>query len=101
MGLFSSGRIYMNYRAMMQSAAKLEELAREMRSIAQSEIAYCSGNQSAWKGDAGDACREKLKKLENNVNKRAKELENTAKAIRIAAERQMKLEMALASIVSV
>jgi WXG100 family type VII secretion target len=96
----SSNQIYMDYQAIRQKADQLEELAGELKAIAQNEIADYSSNHSFWEGDSGDACRQKLKKLENNLNKRANELQNTADALRKAAERQYRLEMTLVSLVS-
>ncbi len=96
----SADNIYMNYQAMKQRASRLEELADELKRIAENEIACHASDRSSWTGDSGDVCREKLTRLEKNVNKRAKELENAAKSLRTVAERQYKLEMMLVSIVS-
>lgn len=96
----STNQIYMNYQAMRQRANRLEELAGELRNIANNEIACHISNRSSWIGDSGDVCREKLVKLENNVDKRAKELEKAANSLRTVADRQYKLEMTLASLIS-
>lgn len=96
----STDHIYMDYQAMRQKADRLEELAGEMESIIENKIACYSSGSNSWKGDSGDACSQKMKKLENNLRKKAKDLRNTAAAIRRAAEIQYRLEMRLASLVS-
>lgn len=95
-----SNEIYMDYRVMREKAQRLEELAAELRTVAQNQVGYYCGNLNFWKGDSGDICRQKLRKLENNLNKQAKDLQHTASALRSAAERQYRLEMALKSLVS-
>ena len=96
----TSNQIYMDYQAVRQKASRLDELANEIKAIAQNEIACHCSKQSSWKGDSGDEYRQKLTKLENNLNKRANELQKTASALRSSAERQYRLEMALVSLVS-
>lgn len=98
MGLFK--KIFIDYQAMRQKAAELEELADELKSIAQNQVACYAANKSFWQGDSGDACRQKLRKLEKNLNSRAKLLQRVAKALRIVAATQYNLEMSLVALVS-
>lgn len=95
-----TGQIYMDYQAMRQKADRLDELAQELLSIAENEIGSCMTAQNAWQGDSGDVFREKVMKLEKKLEKRAKELKRTAAALRSTAERQYRIEMALAAMVS-
>lgn len=92
----STSDIYMNYREMEKKASRLEELASELRSVAENQVAYYGENRNAWRGDSGDECRKKVTKLKNNINKRAAELQRAAVLLRRTAQRQYKLEMQLA-----
>ena len=94
-----TGQIYMDYQAMRQKADRLDELAEELLSIAESEVGGCISAQNAWQGDSGDVFREKAIKLEKKIEKRAKELRRTASALLVTAERQYRMEMALAALV--
>ncbi len=96
----TSDQIYINYQAVLQKADRLEELAGEIRSVTEQELSCFFSNRNIWSGDSGDIYRQKLTKLESNLHKRAKELQNTANAVRSAAERQYRLERALAELVS-
>ena len=96
----SSDQIYMNYQAMKQRAARLEELAKELRNAAENQITEHGHDQSSWKGDSGEAFRQKVTRLNYKITKRADELEKTAAALRKTAERQYKLEMKLIQLVS-
>lgn len=82
-----TGQIYMDYQAMRQKADRLDELAEELLSIAESEVGGCISARNAWQGDSGDVFREKATKLEKKIVKRAKELRRTASALRATAER--------------
>lgn len=93
-------QIYMDYQAMEQKASRLEELAREIRSVAENQIEGCMNNRGIWEGDSGDAFRQKVTRLNYKITRRAEELEKTASAIRVAAQRQYRLEKALIEIVS-
>lgn len=93
-------RIYMDYQAMKQKADRLDELAAEIESLAGNRVDCHSSAIHSWKGDSGEMCRQKVTKLGNNLRKQAKDLHSTANAIRSAAERQYRLEMALAALVS-
>ena len=98
--LKSSGNIYMDYRAMKQKADELDDLAKELESIIEDEISDCMNSSRKWKGDSGEAFRQKVTKLENKLNKRAKDMHRMANGIRQAAERQYKLERMLVALVS-
>lgn len=93
-------QIYMDYRTMLTKASELQELASEIRKLNQTKVSCYSSNSKYWKGDSGDAFRQKVKKLENNLTKRADKLEKTANALKRAAERQYRLEMSLVSYIS-
>ncbi len=96
----TSDQIYMNYQAMKQKAARLEELAKELRNATENQVAEHGHDQSSWKGDSGEAFRQKVTRLNYKIIKRADEIEKTAAALRKTAERQYKLEMKLIQLVS-
>ena len=96
----AADKIYMDYKLMREKARQLDELAERVQELARDEVGSHLSNRGAWTGDSGDAARQKLMKMEKNLEKRAKDLHNTANALRSAAERHYKLEMALIALVS-
>lgn len=94
-----SNHIYMNYRLMKEKAGQLEDLADELKQVTQNRVACYSRDTSFWKGDSANVCRQKLIKLQNDMNKREKELRRAAQSLRSIAEFQYRVEMALVSLV--
>ena len=95
-----SDQIYIKYQAVMKKAEQLEELANELKIIAEKNVSGCNVSQSMWKGESGDTCDQKLRKMEATIKKHAQELMGTARALRKTAERQYQIEMALVALVS-
>ncbi|MCD8103794.1 MAG: WXG100 family type VII secretion target [Lachnospiraceae bacterium] len=96
----SNSQIYMDYQGMCQKALELEELADKLEALADDKVACYAANKSFWQGDSGDACRQKLTKLDSLMRSRAKNIRNTADGLRKAAERHYQLEQTLAAIIS-
>ena len=96
----STNDIYMNYQVMQEKAERLEELANELRSVAEKSIGYYGEKRDSWKGDSADECRKKVIKLKNNIDRRASELQKAATRLRNTAKRQYELEMRMAQLFS-
>ncbi|MCD7884796.1 MAG: WXG100 family type VII secretion target [Lachnospiraceae bacterium] len=96
----SNSQIYMDYQGMCQKAQELEELADKLEALAENKVACYAANKSFWQGDSGDACRQKLTKLDSVMRSRAKSIRNTASGLRKAAERQYRMEKTLSAIIS-
>jgi uncharacterized protein YukE len=92
--------IYMDYQSLMLRADELDSLAERMQSVSERYLAVYSANSHFWTGDSGEACRQKLTKLEKNLNKRSKELKKNADGLRRAAKRAKALEGTLSALAS-
>lgn len=90
--------IRMNYQAMLQKAASLDELAGQLKRTADlidSQIAQISGSRT---GDASWEYRKKLTRERDLVRRRAAQLSQGAQGVRGAARRMYNAEMFALSI---
>ena len=87
-------QIEIDYRNTIRKAQRLRELAGELEGIRQSRIGGSLNNlPGAWRGDASAMYDGKLRKLDDKVRKRIKELRNAADGIEKAAKRLHDAEM--------
>lgn len=90
----SSYSIEMNFRQAKQWASELEEIASEMRSLANRDLADSLQTLSgAWKGEAAEAYLFKGDQLKGKILDTAGKLEKTAATIRRIASRTYSAEM--------
>lgn len=86
--------IRMEFNKANQQADKLDRLAGELRQLANDRFAGClSEINNAWKSDSAAKYIKKGRQVQDEIRKRAKELENTAKAIRTIAKNTYNAEM--------
>lgn len=86
--------IRMEFNKANQQADKLDRLAGELRQIANDRFAGClSEINNAWKSDSSTKYIKKGRQLQEEIRQRAKELENTARAIRTIAKNTYNAEM--------
>lgn len=90
----SAYKIEMDFRQAKQRASELEEIASEMRSLANRDLTGSMQTLSgAWKGDAATAYLQKGEQLKSKILDSAKRLERTATTIRSIAKRTYNAEM--------
>lgn len=91
----SYSTIYMNYNKAMKQANRLEELANELRGLANNDVDdTLSHLSSQWKGDNANTYVRKGYELQKNLLATAKKMTDTATAIRTAAKRTRASEIA-------
>lgn len=79
--------IEMDYARSRQQASDLERIARELRQIADSQMAGAlSGINNVWKSDTAPAFIKKGRSVQEQLRTRARELERTASTVRQIAE---------------
>lgn len=79
--------IRMNYAKAIYQANRLEDLARQLRNIAQLNLDSTLNNVNrVWSGEAASVFLSKGVKAKEDMLKTANSIDNTAKAIRRAAE---------------
>ena len=82
----SYATINFNYQKAMRQAAQLEDLANQLKRIANSDVDSALDQVAAsWKGDSANMFIHKGNKAKNDLLQSAKQLQNTANAIRAAA----------------
>lgn len=90
----SEATIQLNYQQAINQAKSLENLASELRTLAnnnmESTISELSGN---WTGDNARAFIEKAEKAQNDLLKNARALTDAARVIRESAENIRKAEL--------
>lgn len=91
----SEATIQLNYQQAINQAKSLENLARELRNLAnnnmESTISELSGN---WTGDNAKEFIAKAEKAQNDLIKNARALTEAASVIRQSAENIRKAELA-------
>lgn len=85
--------VEIDYRDTLKKADQLEELARELRTIASRDLQDLqSGVSRAWKGSSAERYKKHAQTLSRQVEAQAKNLQNAAKGLRRTAERYRFLE---------
>ena len=83
----TSALIYMNYQKALRQAQRLDSLAAELRNLANHNLDSTLTNvHRAWSGDSASLFLQKGVKAKEDMLKTAKSLQNTANAIRRAAQ---------------
>ncbi len=86
--------IRMDFQKAQQCAAELEEIASEMRTLANSDLSDSLQSLSgAWKGESAALYLRKGELLKDKITASAKNLERTAATIRSTARRTYDAEM--------
>lgn len=86
--------IRMEYNKAIQQAERLENLAAELRQLADDRFNNCLTEvNNAWKSDSSVKYLKKGRKLQGEIVKRARELEKTAAAVRQIAKNTYNAEM--------
>lgn len=90
----SYATIQLNYQKAIRQANQLEELADDLRNIANRNVDNALDQVAAnWKGDSANMFLQKGNKAKNDLLSSARQLSNTAKAIRKAAENVRRAEI--------
>lgn len=90
----SYATIQLNYQKAIRQANQLEDLANDLRNIANRNVDDALDQVAAnWKGDSANMFLQKGNKAKNDLIASAKQLSNTAKAIRKAAENVRRAEL--------
>ncbi len=80
--------IKINYNNSKNKAAKLEDLAEQLRAIANRDLEKSLGMLSdEWKGDSAKAFRDKGEALKEELLETAKLMERSARSIRTVAKK--------------
>ena len=80
--------IYFNYNRAVRQAAQLEEISRDLKNAADNDLENILGDISrAWKSDSAPQYISKGQKVKTDIGTTAKTLKETARAIRIIADR--------------
>ena len=83
----SQAVIRMNYQKAISQANRLEDLARQLRNLAQHNLDGTLTNiNRAWSGEAANVFLSKGVKAKDDMIRTANSIDNTARAIRRAAE---------------
>lgn len=86
--------IYFNYEKAIGQAARLEDIAKRLTNAADVTMEGILGDiHSAWKSDSTTAYLKKGEKVGQDMHTTAKNLQNTAQAIRTIAERIRNAEL--------
>ena len=79
--------IQFNYTRAINQARKLEQLADELKSLANSNLESTLSNLSSnWKGESAEAFIAKAQKAKDDMLKNANQLYNTASVVRNSAK---------------
>ncbi len=90
----SYATIQFNYRKAVSQANQLENLADELRNLATRNVDAALDQVAAnWKGDSSNLFLQKGNKSKDDLIKAAKQLSNTANAIKRAAENVRRSEL--------
>lgn len=90
----SANAIIFDFQRASKKAEELEEIASDMRKMAEGELQESLQNLSAaWKGESANEYLKKGFKLQEKILKSAKDLERTALAIRKVAKKTYDAEM--------
>lgn len=91
--MMSEASIRFNYNKAIQQAKRLEELANQLNNLAKDNVASTLSDLSRnWNGDSASQFLSKGHKAQNDIVKTAKQLSETAAAIRRAAKRMRDAE---------
>lgn len=86
-------KIEMDYQNMIRKADRLEELARQLKAIADNDLGTLQKNiRVAWKGSSGELYQQKVNKLNANLQSEIITLNRNARGIRNAAENMRRIE---------
>ena len=87
--------IEFDFRQAIQRAEELEEIAADMRKLANNDLEGSLQNLStAWKGESARAYLNKGTRLKEKILKSSNDLKKTASTIRSVAKRTYNAEMA-------
>lgn len=90
----SYATINFNYRKAINQAAKLEDLANDLKRIANRDVEGALDQVAgSWKGDSSRLFLQKGEKAKSDLLRSATQLQNTANAIRKAAENVRRAEI--------
>lgn len=90
----SYSTIQFNYRRAISQANQLDDLADELKRLATRNVDSALDNVAAsWKGDTSNMFLQKGNKAKEDLIKSARQLSNTAAAIRRAAENVRRAEL--------
>ncbi len=85
--ILSSAVIRMNYNKAVQQANRLDDLARQLMNLANHNLDGTLSNiNRAWDGESANLFLQKGLKAKDDMIKTARSIQNTANAIRKAAE---------------
>jgi len=91
--------IKVDYQDTINKARELESISYSIKNVGSKDMSsineYCS---SAWKGDASDAYRKKMVKIQNKILKRGTDLRKTAQSLEDTATRYKRIEESAAAI---
>lgn len=86
--------IEFDFRQAIQRAEELEEIAADMKKLANDDLGGSLQNLSiAWKGEAANAYIQKGSRLKEKILKNSNDLTKAASTIRSIAKRTYKAEM--------
>ena len=87
--------IYMDYKKTMNQANELERVARDLKSLANSNFqSSISRLNSNWTGEAASAYIKKANKLKSDMENSANSISKTSSALKTIAITTYKAEMA-------
>lgn len=90
----SKSEIQFNFQQALKRAEELEEIAEELKRLADRELEDSFDSLSAaWKGEAASAYLRKGSRLKEKILRSAKDLKSTAAVIRRTAKRIYDAEM--------
>ncbi len=90
----SSGQIYMDYRQAMRKADELDNIARDLKNLADKDLQETLQNISAnWKSDHSGDYLAKGERLGGNMERTSRQISGIASAVRDAARRTYEAEM--------
>ncbi len=85
--------IELNYQDTINKAGQMADLASDIRSICNRDIEEINDAcSSIWKGDSGVAYQKKLNQIQTKIEKRARNIENTANSLGGVARRLKQAE---------
>lgn len=87
-------QIYFDYRSSIRQAEKLEEAARQLKKLADSEMEETFAQLNAsWHGNAADHYCKKGRRLREQMSQTAKQIAQTAETLRKIAEHVRNTEL--------
>lgn len=88
--------IEFDFRQAIKRAEELEEIAADMKKLADAELEETLQSlSSSWRGDAASAYLNKGARLQTKILKSSNDLKKTATTIRSVAQRTYRAEMAV------